>query len=210
MSPELHDYKTQTFNQLLTSLPQLEALLAQEADTATVRRLSKQIEAIHAHIERLRQELSNNVVGQPVASELYRKATQAIVKNKFHLAQKRLNELEAIEPFYPGLARLKQEIATGKISRNTRAIAEGTVPAFQLSAVKLVHQTQTVTQDTASPLIETSPQADKLAYEEEQTSSWSNLFQFHILVSCSLIFFLFCMMAGVGGTTLLEFLIEGG
>jgi uncharacterized small protein (DUF1192 family) len=204
MSPELYDYKTQTINQLLTSLPKLESLLAQETDTATVRHLSKQIGAIHAHIERLRQELSNNVVAQPVASELYRKATQATVKEKFYLAQKRLNELETIEPFYPGIARLKQEITTGKISRNTRSIAEGTVPAFQLSA----HSAFPATSPTGN-VVESPVQVSDQLIQEEQGTSWSNLFQFHILVSCSLIFFLFCMMAGVGGTTLLEFLIEG-
>ncbi|MDM8518530.1 hypothetical protein QUF64_00680 [Anaerolineales bacterium HSG6] len=207
MSPDLREYKTQTLNQLLILLPQIEAKLAHEIDSAAIRRLNKQLEAIRAHIDHLRHELSLDAPLDPVAEVLFQKAAEAIVKEKYFLAQKRLQELETIEPFYPGLNRLKDEISSGKTSRNTKAIAEGTVPAFVLASIKPAYQG--VASDD-SPL--STPAADVYLDPdsgEEQTGGWRNIFQFHIMASCLVVVLMFCTMAGVGGTALLEFLIEG-
>lgn len=207
MPPELREYKQQTCNQLLTTLPQLEEDFAMETDPRAARQLGKQVEAVRHHIQRLQLELAHDTVLEPVADELYRLTAQALVKEKFYLAQKRLTELETIEPFYPSLNRLREEVMTGKVSRNTRAIAEGTAAPFVLSAAHV--PSPLTTGLTSPPLVDEEDYFEPEEYYVEKSSWWSSLFQFHIVASCLVILFIFCTMAAVGGTALLEYLIEG-
>ncbi len=209
MTPELQEYKTRTLNQLLATLPQVETRLATENDPATARHLRKQIEAIQEHLERLHQELATNTIRQPVADELCQKAAKAIIKQKLYLAQKCINDLATIEPFYPGLDRLKNDIETGKISRRTRSIAEGTTPPFLLTSMTL----STLPPSGGNEIGEALPlkvYPTRLQFEPvPEQSGWANLFQFHIIASVFVVMLLVCMMVGVGSTALLQWLIEG-
>ncbi len=208
MTPEIREYKIRTLNQLLATLPQLESHLAVENEPATARQLSKQVEEMQAHAERLRQELVTNSVHQPVADELCQKAAKAIIKQKLYLAQKCINDLATIEPFYPGLDRLRQDVETGKISRRTRSIAEGNSPPFLLTSVTFSPPLAlSADNGTSSPLPATF--YVEPAIDEEKRSFWANLFQFHILASLFVVMLILCIMVGVGSTAVLQWLIEG-
>jgi len=205
MTPDLREYKTQSCNQLLKQLPQLEARLPLERDAANAKRLQKQIEAIYAHVDRLRHELeTDTALPESVADELCRKAARALVKQKFFLAQKCLYELETIEPFYPNLNRLKEEATSQKIGRQTRSIAEGTASPFVLPAVMPTLATKG--HDSPTPLASATGNGAEWV---ESPPWWRNIFQFHIMASCAVVMFLFCMMAMVSSSAILQFIFEG-
>lgn len=208
MTPEVQTYKTQTLNQLLINLPQLESQLASEPDAAEARRLGKRIEATQLHIQRLQQELLTNTVdsSESPAEALCQKAARAIVSGKFYMAQKSIMELETIEPFFPALNRLQQDVVSGKPSRSTRSIADGSSPPFLMALVARSKSSAEATQ--AAPL-EAVPGLELPVEPAPPPPWWHNFFEFHIIASCLVLLLLFCAIAAISGTAILEYIIEG-
>ena len=201
---EQREYKEKTLNHLQTTLPILEAKLAQENRRDVAASFQEQIEEVETHLVRLQKELTANVSLEPVADELCRQAASALTKQKFYLAKKYLGKLETIEPFYPNLERLKEEADSGQVSRRTRSIAQGNSlptpePARALTIVPNVTPPQPAA--PAPPVI--------YPVEEEERRGISRFFEFHIIASCLVILLIVCAMAGVGGMSLLGWLIEG-
>jgi hypothetical protein len=205
LTPEYQDYKERTLKQLLANLPLLEAGLAEENRPAVANSLEKQVADIQAHISRLQHELVQGAADEPVADELCQRIARALSKNKIHLAKRYLHKLETIEPFYPGIERLRTETESERASRRTRSIAEGNAPPYGAAAfvagVPLVITQQAQPAFTAgSPIIEP-------ALPEKR--GVSRFFEFHIVVSCLVVSLIVCVMTGMGGLSLLEWLIEG-
>lgn len=205
---EQRDYKERTLNQLLLNVPQMEAQLARETQRQIMVTLHEQLEAMEAHIVRLQQELTNDVILEPVADELCRQAASALVKQKLFMARRYINKLEAIEPFYPELGRLKQEVESGQVSRRTRALSQSDVFPTLVAAANV----PLLTAGPAAP----GPQAASGVNRAPAAGGRSNepgglrqYFQFHIIASCMVIILLACAMAGVGGMSVLRWLIEG-
>ncbi len=201
---EQREYKEKTLNHLQTILPILEAKLAQENRRDVVATLQDQFEEIETHMARLQKELAANVGLEPVADELCRQAASALTKQKFYLAKKYLLKLETIEPFYPNLERLKEEADSGQVSRRTRSIAQGNSFPSQELARALTIIPSSLPSQPAAP-------APPVIYpvEEEERRGISRFFEFHIVASCLVVMLLICAMAGVGGMSLLQWLIEG-
>lgn len=205
LTPEQREYKELTLGQLMANQAQLEARLAQETEPRLVKSIQRQLADIEAHINRLQDELSGSVImDEPVAEELFKKSTGALAKGKFHLARRYIAKLETIEPFYPGLDRLKHETETQQVSRRTRSIAAGTASGYSATALALPNR------PAAGPGAEALPApATPVTYEEPQ--SWtSQLFQFHYIASCLAILVILCAVLGVFGVTILQWLVEGG
>jgi hypothetical protein len=204
LTPEQRDYKERTLNQLLLNVPQVEAQLARETQRQVMVTLHEQLEAMEAHIVRLQQELANEVILEPVADELCRQAATALTKQKLYMARRYVNKLEAIEPFYPELGRLKQEVETGQISRRTRALSQSDLFPTLVAAANPPLL-------AAGPSATPPPQAPLATAGARQKDSGSlrQYFQFHIIASCMVIFLIACVMAGVGGMSVLRWLIEG-
>jgi hypothetical protein len=152
------------------------------------------------HIGRLQKELTESIAGEPVADEYCKRVARALAKDKFHLAKRYINKLETIEPFYPGIDRLRNEIETGRASRRTRAIVRGTALPYGAAAFA-AGSAENVERRPSAPLVQTV---------EAEKRGISQFAQFHIIVSCLVVSLIICVMAGMGGMTLLQWLIEGG
>ncbi len=204
LTPEQIEYKEKTLQQLLANQVRLEASLKQETRPDVIRSIEEQLQDIDEHISRLQDELSGNIVfDEPIADELFRQAVKALAKGKFFLAKKYTHKLETIEPFYPGIDRLHREAESGRASRRTRSIAQGTATSYPgaLSASQI-------------PLPDIPPEQlaeveARLGETEPEAGFWQ-FFQFHIIVSCLVVLLLLCVMFGVGGVTVLQLLMEGG
>jgi len=206
LTQEQREYKEKTLNQLLVNQSLLESRLNQETRPDVVRSIEQQLEDIEAHVSRLQDELTGNIVfDEPVADELFKQAARALAKEKFFLANKHIHRLETIEPFYPGIERLKQEAKSGRVSRRTRSIAQGAAASYPGTAPP----TGPVSLRPApgQPLVAQSYPNN--ANEQSVRGRFSNLFQFHIVVSCLVVFLIICALLSVGGYTVLQWLVEG-
>ncbi len=201
LTPEQREYKQKTLEQLLINLPLLETSLAHETRRDIANSLQGQLEDMRGHIDLLQHELAANTAAEPVADELFQRAAAALTKKKFYLARRLINKLETIEPFYPGIDRLRQEAEEGRASRRTQAIVQGG-PAARGSRPP-VEASPTAAQPTAE-----SDKAYVPAAEPEK-KGLAQFFQFHIIVSCLLVLLVLCAIAGVGGMMVLQWLIEG-
>jgi hypothetical protein len=208
LTPEQRDYKERTLNQLMVNLPLLEAKLARETQRQVAVTLHEHLEAIEAHIVRLQQELTHEILLEPVADDLCRQAASALTKQKLFMAKRYIAKLEAIEPFYPEISRLKQEAETGQVSRRTRALSQSEpLPTAAAANVPLL-----TAGGAPSPAAPNGPRAALPSggrLRQKETGGWRQYFQFHIVASCLVIMLLACVMAGVGGMNVLRWLIEG-
>lgn len=205
LTTEQREYKELTLNQLTANQARLEESLAQETRPRVVKSIQRQLAEIEAHINRLQDELAGNVImDEPVADELLKKAASALAKKKFHLARRYITKLETIEPFYPGIDRLKQEAETQQVSRRTRSIAAGTATSYS-SSISLPVPSIAASAPAAVPMALPEP-----APPEEPQSWMSQLFQFHIVASCLAVLVILCAVVGVFGVTILQWLVEGG
>lgn len=206
LTPEQRDYKEQTLSQLVANQAHLEASLAHETNPRAVKNIQRQLAEIDAHINRLQDELSGSVImDEPVADELFKKSVAALAKGKFHLARRYIAKLETIEPFHPGLERLKQETETQQVSRRTRSIAAGTASGYSTTA--LPAQNVAGMLPAGAPIA--APLPEPVSYDEPQ--SWtSQLFQFHYVASCLAVLVILCAVLGVFGVTIVQWLVEGG
>ena len=123
-------YKEKTLNRLLVNQTELQTRIALETQTDVVKNIRSQLEDLQAHIDLLQMELEHDVAGEPVADELCKRIATALTKEKFYMAQKYLTKLETIEPFYPGLDRLREEVQAQRAGRRTRSIAQGTAMPY--------------------------------------------------------------------------------
>ena len=206
LTPEQKEYKRLTLNQLLVNLPQLEAQLGQEQPPETANRLRKELEEVQAHIDLLQQEVDENTSIEPVADELFKQAASALVKEKFFMARRYIIKLETIEPFYPELPRLKRDAEAEQASRRIRSMLQSEVMP---SARPLLpaHALQSVLAGSAASTA--TPALDRLPLDEpEERGGFRQFFQLHIVLSCLVILLIGCIMAGVGGVSLLEWIIE--
>ena len=207
-TPEQREYKEKTLNQLLANQSLLEASLGQERRPEVVRSIEEQLEDIEAHISRLRDELAGNVVfDEPIAEDLFKEAARALAKEKFFLAKKHIHRLETIEPFYPGIDRLKQEAESGRVSRRTRSIAQGLAASYPGTAPPPAAKTGPVEGGVGQSIVAQNLTTEP---ETERTGWLSSFFQFHIIISCLVVLLLICVMLGIGGITFLQWFIEGG
>lgn len=208
LTPEQRDYKERTLNQLMVNLPLLEAKLARETQRQVAVTLHEHLEAIGAHIVRLQQELTHEVLLEPVADDLCRQAASALTKQKLFMAKRYIAKLEAIEPFYPEISRLKQEAETGQVSRRTRALSQSEpLPTAAAANIPLL-----TAGGAPSPAAPNGPRAALPSggrLRQKEATGWRQYFQFHIVASCLVIMLLACVMAGVGGMNVLRWLIEG-
>ncbi len=205
-TPEQREYKERTLHQLRLNQSLLESRLEQETRPEVVSSIEFQLEDIEAHISRLQDELSGDIVfHEPVADDLFQQAVKALAKEKFHLAKKHIQRLETIEPFYPGIERLKQEAESERVSRRTRSIAQGTATSYP--GVSPPVSVRPVAGGAMAPgAAHPHPSGN-----EEARAGWASFFfQFHILISCLAVLLIICAMLGVGGVTILQWLIEGG
>lgn len=203
LTPEHREYKERTLNQLQANLPLLEAKLAQESRPDVMVSLESQLNEMQAHIARLQRDLAEDAAGEPVADEFCQRIARALTKEKFHLARRYLNKLETIEPFYPGLERLRNEVETGHVSRRTRSIAQGTALPYGLVAFSAGPAAEKAETGQRLPLTEMA------AVDQAERRGLRRFFQFHILMSCLVVSLILCVMTGVGGVTVLQWLIEG-
>lgn len=206
LTPEQRDYNEITIQQLLANRAQLEAALETETDQRAARSIEKQMDAIDAHVGRLRDELRGNViVDEKVAEDYFKQAVKALAKEKFFLANRYIQRLETIEPFHPALSRLKEEAESRHVSRRTKSIAQGTATTYPgldtLSAL--------VPANADAPVGAGVPANFYYAAEEESPGGFTQFFQFHYIVSCLVVALLACVMFGTGGVTVLRWLIEG-
>ncbi len=207
LTPEQREYKEKTLEQIQDNLPLLETKVEQESRPEVVNSLQKQIDDIRAHIDMLQHELATNAAGEPVADELFQRAAGSLAKKKFYLAKKLINKLETIEPFYPSIERLRQEAEAGRASRRTQAIAQRpappspTAPPLQTGQAAAAQPTNTYQAPDTYPAI---PE------EVEKKGLVAQYFQFHIILSCLVVSLILCVMAGIGGLMVLQWLIEGG
>ena len=211
LTPEQRDYKEKTLLQLQANKARLEASLEKEGRPQVARNIQRQLSDIDGHISRLQDELSGKVVSdEPLADELFKKAAQALAKEKFYLAKRKINKLETIEPFYPGLDRLRQEAETRQVSRRTRSIAEGKATSYPGTVTLPDSPTAQVTAAPASAQV--LPQRSvvpDLSPAEDDSPWWRNLFQFHIVLSCMVVILLLCVVFGMAGFTILQWLVQG-
>lgn len=209
LTPEQRDYKERTLNQLLLNLPLVEASLARETQRQIAVTLHEQLEAMEAHIVRLQKELANEVMLEPVADELCKQAASALTKQKLFMAKRYINKLEAIEPFYPELSRLKQEAETGQVSRRTRALSQSDVLPTMAAAGGVPLLTAGASVGPAAQATSGPVDMPFAGAREKERGGWRQYFQFHIVASCLVIGLLACAMAGVGGMSVLRWLVEG-
>jgi F0F1-type ATP synthase membrane subunit c/vacuolar-type H+-ATPase subunit K len=204
LTPEYREYKERSLNQLLANLPLLEAKLAQEERPGVIISLENQVGDIQAHISRLQKELAEDIAGEPVADELCKRIARALSKDKFHLAKKYINKLETIEPFYPGIDRLRNEAEAGRASRRTRSIVQGAALPYGAAAFSSGLVTERIGGRRSVPLANTYIETG-----EAEKRGFSQLFQFHIIISCLLVSLIICVMTSMGGFAVLQWLIEG-
>jgi hypothetical protein len=209
LTPEQKEYKRLTLNQLLINLPQLETQLAQEQPPDAVNRLRKELEEVQAHIDLLQEELDENTSINPVADELFKQAASALVKEKFFMARRYIIKLETIEPFYPELPRLKRDAEAEQASRRIRSMLQSEVMPSSRPLLP-AHALQSVLAGSAADMATPALPLDRLpADEPEERGGIRQFFQLHIVLSCLVILLIGCVMAGVGGVSLLEWIIEG-
>ncbi len=207
LTPEQREYKEKTLAQLQLNLPLLETNVEQESRPEVVNSLQKQIDDIQAHIDLLQHELAANTAGEPVADALFQRAAGALTNKKFFLAKKLINKLEAIEPFYPDIERLRQEAEARRASRRTRAVVQRGTPPPQ-TGQRLPTSQETTAQSTGEA--HQTPGIYPAIPGEEEKKGFSRFFQFHIIISCLVVLLILCIMSGIGGVMLLQWLIEGG
>ncbi len=206
LTSEQRDYKERTLNQLLSNVPLWEAKLARETQRQVAVSLREQLEAMETHVIRLQQELAHEVLLEPVADELCRQAASALTKQKLFMAKRYVGKLEAIEPFYPELDRLKQETESGQVSRRTRALSQSDV----LPTLAAAANTPLLTAGNGFAGQATPGAAGPAArMRKKERGGIAQFFQFHIVASCLVILLLACVMASVGGMSVLRWLIEG-
>jgi hypothetical protein len=203
LTPEQIEYKEKTLRQLVANLAYLEAKLDQESRPERVASLRNQFLDIQAHIERLQKELASGVVQESVADELCRRVAHALTKEKFYMARRYVNKLEAIEPFYPEIERLKREAETGHVSRRTRSIAQGTALPYGVIAIP------TDLPERVEPRLLAASTETDVKVDLGPKRRFSELFQFHFIISCLVVLLILCVMSGLGGMTVLQWLIEG-
>jgi hypothetical protein len=199
-------YKEKTLAQLLTNLPLLEEKSNHETRPEVKASLEKQIDDIQVHIERLQQELAAGLAGEPVADELCQRIAQALVKGKFYMARKYITKLESIEPFYPNLDRLKAEAEAERAGRRTTSIAQGSALPYGAT----MYPPATATTSAAGVVQPVLPRRVAGLPEEGERRRFSKFFQFHVIASCLVVLLIICVMLGVGGMSLLQWLVEGG
>lgn len=199
-------YKEKTLAQLLANLPLLEEQANHETRPEAKASLEKQLDDIAVHIERLQQELAVGLAGEPVADELCQRIAQALVKGKFYMARKYITKLESIEPFYPNLDRLKAEAEEERAGRRTRSIAEGS--ALPYGAI--MYPPAAATAAAAGAVQAAPPRPVAGLPVEGERRRFAQFFQFHIIASCLVVLLIVCVMLGVGGMSLLQWLVEGG
>ncbi|MDX1522121.1 MAG: hypothetical protein R3264_10875 [Anaerolineae bacterium] len=195
---EQRAYKEKTLNQLIATADRLQDKINKERRLEVAEDIREQLEEIQGHIRLLQQELTINLSGEPVADDLYRRIATALTNNKFFLARKLINKLETIEPFYPDIDRLRFEAEAGRASRRTQAISRGSDLPDKVMAPQLI-----------------GGSGGELAYlvdaeaRPAEKRGLARLFEFHIVASCLVVTLIFCTMAGIGGVTALQWLIEG-
>jgi hypothetical protein len=217
LTPEQREYKEKTLEQLLVNLSLLETKLGQENRPDVADNIRNQLEDIQAHLDHLQRELASNVAGAPIADELFQRAAGALTRKKFYLAKKLINQLETIEPFYPGIERLRQEAEAGRASRRTHAIAQR-VRSTSTGETHPLESGQEAVAQSIPPKNDVHPRdgvpgrdgAYQTIAEEQEKRGLAQFFQFHLIVSCLIVLLILCMMFGVGAIMLLERLIEGG
>ena len=210
LTPEQRDYKERTLVQLQANKSRLEASFEKETRPQVAKNIQRQLADIDGHIGRLHDELSGKVVlDEPVVDELFKKATQALAKGKFYLAKRKISKLETIEPFYPGLDRLRREAETRQVSRRTRSIAEGKATGYPGT---MTPADTPAAQGAGGAPVQVVPQRSAFPVStpmEDASPWWRNIFQFHIVVSCMVVFLLLCVVFGMAGFTILQWLVQG-
>lgn len=204
---EQRAYKEKTLNQLLADQAELQIRVGQETRSEELKSIRTQLDDLQAHIDQLQLELEHDVAGEPVADELCQRIASALTKEKFYMAQKYLTKLETIEPFYPGLDRLREEVKARRAGRRTRSVAQGS--ALPYGAATFPPANPAVQLDASQATI-ASGAVGAAEKSDRKRRKLSDFFQFHIVVSCLLVMLIICVMLGVGGMTLLEWLIQGG
>lgn len=199
-------YKEKTLAHLLANLPMLEERANHETRPEVKASLEKQLDDVQIHIERLQQELAAGLAGEPVADELCRRIAQALVKGKFYMARKYITKLESIEPFYPNLDRLKAEAEAERAGRRTRSIAEGSALPYGA----MVYPPASAAAAAAGEMQAAPPRRVAGLPEEVERRRFSQFFQFHVIASCLVVLLIICVMLGVGGMSVLQWLVEGG
>ncbi len=202
LTSDQREYKERTLEQLETNLPLLEAQLQQESRREVINSLQKQVDDTKAHIDVLQHELATNTMGTPVANELYQKAATALSNKKFFLAKKLIVKLETIEPFYPGIDQLRAEAEEGRASRRTQAIAQRGAPTGQAASMPGLEH-------AAVPPSVADYEGYQQAADESEKRGIGQFFQFHYIISCLVVMLIMCVMLGVGGIMLLQYLVEG-
>lgn len=205
---EQRTYKEKTLAQLVADQTELQLRVGQETRSEELKSIRSQLEDIQAHIDHLQMELEHDVAGEPVADELCKKIATALTREKFFMAQKYLTKLETIEPFYPNLDRLREEVQARRAGRRTRSIAQGS--ALPYGAVTFPPSTPTAGGTVSQAVASTAERVIPVEKEESTRRKLSDFFQFHILLSCLVVMLILCVMLGVGGMTVLEWLIQGG
>jgi hypothetical protein len=208
LSPEQRDYKEKTLDQLMADQSKLEAELSQESRPDGLRNIQGQLDEIRAHIDRLQRELATGSVAEAVADQMCVRVAQALAKEKFYLAKRYINKLETIEPFYPSLDLLRAEAEAGRASRRTRSIAQGNALPYGAAAFPRSQASASIAAGTEAGSASLPPVRSEVAGQEKE--GLSRFFQFHIVASCLVILLIVCVVFGVGGFTVLQWLLEGG
>jgi hypothetical protein len=207
LTPEQIAYKEKTLSQLSTNLPELEARFQQENQPEARASLEKQIDDTQAHLELLQSELAAGIAREPVADQLCQRIAEALVKEKFYMARKYITKLETIEPFYPKLDRLRTEAEAERPGRRTRSIAEGTALPY---GAALYPPASSPVEGVVGSSLGSSTKVAPLLPTVKKERRISQFFQFHIVASCLVILLIVCVMLGIGGISVLQWLIEGG
>lgn len=205
LTPDQREYKERTLEQLESNLLLLEAQLQQEDRREVINSLQKQVDDTKTHIDVLQHELAANTMGIPVADELYQKAATALANKKFFLAKKLIAKLETIEPFYPGIDQLRAEAEDGRASRRTQAIAQRGAPTGQVPQMPGLEPGAAV----VPPPTAGNYEVYQPAIEESEKRGVGQFFQFHYILSCLVVMLILCVMLGVGGIMVLQYLVEG-
>jgi hypothetical protein len=208
LTPEQIVYKERTLAQLRKNQAALEGQLDRETRPEVVRSIEEQLNDIEAHVNRLEDELAGNVLfHEPVADELFKQAVKALAHEKFHLAKKHILRLETIEPFHPALGRLREEAESERVSRRTRSIAQGTATVYPGMSLPVAGPASPLAPGV--PAVATPGQPAAASDPVEAGRPWyAHLLQFHIIVSCLVLVLIGCVMLGMFGVTILQWLIE--
>jgi hypothetical protein len=209
LTPEQRDYKERTLTHLLARLPELEARLSQSTQRYDIVSSHDQLKEVEAHIARLQRELATNAASEPIADDLCRQIASALTKQKFYMAKRYITKLETIEPFYPELDRLRQEAETEQVSRRTRSLAQ--TGAFGVTGPAVPEIIPPPAADARPGFRPGRAMRSSLAAfrQKQERPGIRQYLQFHYVASCLVLLLLGCAMAGVGGMSVLRWLIEG-